>query len=149
MLRTHTCNELTVADEGREITLCGWVHRRRDHGGMIFIDLRDRYGLTQVVSDPNVSQDSHRVADEVRPEFVLRITGKVRRRPEGMTNEKMKTGGIEVLVTRFEILNRSKTPPFEIKINYTTLCFFALPLDSGLPIRSQQKNLNENMIGEF
>lgn len=88
MFRTHTCNDLTLALDGQEVTLCGWVHRRRDHGGMIFIDLRDRYGLTQIVSDPKASEESHKIADEVRPEFVVKITGIVRSRPEGMRNEK-------------------------------------------------------------
>ena len=114
MLRTHTCNELTNQHVGQEVTLCGWVHRRRDHGGLIFIDLRDRYGLTQVVSDPTVSLETHRKADLVRPEYVVKIRGTVRNRPAGMTNPKMFTGGIEVLVKEFEILNKSKTPPFEI-----------------------------------
>ncbi len=98
MLRTHTCNELSVANEGQEVTLCGWVHRRRDHGSMIFIDMRDRYGLTQIVSDPNASAESHKIADEVRPEFVVRVTGIVRKRPEGMQNTKMDTGEIDILI---------------------------------------------------
>lgn len=114
MLRTHTCNDLKAAHVGNEVTLCGWVHRRRDHGGLIFIDLRDRYGITQVVSDPTVAAQCHKVADEVRPEFVIRITGTVRKRPDGMANAKITTGEIEVLVKNFTILNSAKTPPFEI-----------------------------------
>ncbi len=114
MLRTNTCNDLNVKFEDKVVTLCGWVHRRRDHGGLIFIDLRDRYGLTQIVSDPTVSEKIHALADSVRPEFVLKITGKVRRRPDGMKNDNMHTGEIEVLVQDLEVLNKSKTPPFEI-----------------------------------
>ncbi len=114
MHRTHRCDELTQNNVGEQVTLCGWVHRRRDHGGLIFIDLRDRYGLTQIVSDPAVSREMHALADKVRPEYVVKITGTVRVRPEGMRNEKMSTGEIEVLVNNFEILNNAKTPPFEI-----------------------------------
>lgn len=114
MLRTHTCNELDSSAVGKEVTLCGWVHRRRDHGGLIFIDLRDRFGLTQVVSDPAESQEVHQLADAVRPEYVIQITGVVRERPEGMRNDKMKTGEIEVLIKDFKVLNKSETPPFEI-----------------------------------
>ncbi len=114
MLRTHTCNELTETQVDQKVTLCGWVHRRRDHGGMIFIDLRDRYGLTQIAADPTVSPEGYKILDEARSEFVLKISGSVRKRPEGMKNSKMTTGGIEVVVHSAEILNRSKTPPFEI-----------------------------------
>ena len=114
MLRTHTCNDLNASMVGKEVTLCGWVNSRRDHGGLIFIDLRDRYGLTQIVTDPNDFDDAHKFADEVRPEFVIRVTGKVRNRPDGMKNPKMVTGEVEVLISKFEVLNKSKTPPFEI-----------------------------------
>lgn len=114
MLRTHTCNDLSTSDIGKEVTLCGWVHRRRDHGGLIFIDLRDRYGITQIVSDPTVSAECHKTADEVRSEFVIQIVGTVRKRPEGMVNKKMETGEIEILIKDFKILNRAKTTPFEI-----------------------------------
>lgn len=114
MFRTNTCNELNAGNVGQEVTLCGWVHRRRDHGGLIFIDLRDRYGLTQIVSDPTVDSKIHETADKVRSEFVIQITGTVRKRPEGMRNEKMITGEIEVLVRSFKVLNKAKTPPFEI-----------------------------------
>ncbi len=114
MLRSHTCNELTSADIGQEVTLCGWVHRRRDHGGLIFIDLRDRFGLTQVVSDPAESEECHKIAEGVRSEYVIQIKGVVRARPEGMRNENMETGEIEVLINEFTVLNESQTPPFEI-----------------------------------
>lgn len=114
MMRTHTCNELDVSHKGEEVILCGWVHRRRDHGGLIFIDLRDRYGLTQIVSDPAESEDNHKKADMARAEYVVQITGTVRERPEGMANPNLKTGKIEVLIKDFKVLNESKTPPFEI-----------------------------------
>jgi aspartyl-tRNA synthetase len=114
MLRTHTCNDLDAGSLDSEVTLCGWVHRRRDHGGLIFIDLRDRYGLTQIVADPNESAEAYAIAEKVRPEYVVSVTGIVRKRPEGMRNAKIKSGEIEVAVKDFKILNKAKTPPFEI-----------------------------------
>ncbi len=114
MYRSHTCNDLRADLEGSEVTLSGWVHRRRDHGGLIFIDLRDRYGLTQVVFDPSHNADSATGADAVRPEYVIKITGVVRKRPDGMKNDKIDTGEIEVLAHEIEVLNKSETPPFEI-----------------------------------
>lgn len=114
MYRTHTCNSLSKKDEGKVVTLSGWVHRRRDHGGVIFVDLRDRYGLTQIVSDPVNYKKAHDAMNGVRHEFVIQAEGKVRMRPEGQTNKNLATGEIEVLVTDLKILNPSKTPPFEI-----------------------------------
>ncbi len=114
MYRTHLNNELRKEDIGSSITLSGWVHRRRDHGGLIFIDLRDRYGLTQVVFDPQYNGDVHTVAESLRPEYVINITGSVRERPDGMVNDKLETGSIEVICDELKILNESKTPPFEI-----------------------------------
>lgn len=114
MYRTHTCGELTDKNDSEKVVLSGWVHRRRDHGGIIFIDLRDRYGLTQIVSDPENLADAHNEMDKVRSEYVLRIEGKVRPRPDGQTNENLKTGKIEILVDKVEILNAAQTPPFEI-----------------------------------
>jgi len=114
MFRTHTCNELTKSEIGTEVNLCGWVNTRRDHGGLIFIDLRDRYGLTQVVFDPSNNNNSFKIADKLRSEFVIKISGTVRERPEGMRNSKLNTGEIEVLVNDIDVLNKSKTPPFEI-----------------------------------
>lgn len=113
MYRTHTCNELRVEDEGKEVNLAGWVHRRRDHGGLIFIDLRDGYGLTQIVFDPE-NKETFQIGDDCRAEYVIEIEGKVRKRPEGQTNENLDTGQIEVLVTNAAILNTAKTPPFEV-----------------------------------
>jgi len=114
MLRTHTCGELTKKQVGKKVTLCGWVNTRRDHGGVIFIDLRDRYGLTQVKFDPKISQKTWGVADRVRPEWVLQVSGEVLARPKDMINKNLATGEIEVAITEIEILNEAKTPPFEI-----------------------------------
>ncbi|MFL7868011.1 MAG: amino acid--tRNA ligase-related protein, partial [Anaerolineales bacterium] len=114
MYKTHTCGELRIEDVGKEVTLAGWVHRRRDHGGVTFIDLRDRFGLVQVVTNPEEAPGAHETMVEVRPEWVLQITGRVRRRPEGMENPKLATGQIEVETTDVKVLNQSKTPPFLI-----------------------------------
>lgn len=116
MHRTHTCNELTAKHIGQKVTLSGWVHRRRDHGGIVFIDLRDRYGLTQIVFDPEVIQGGFEVLDKVRSEYVLKVTGEVRKRMDGQANTKMDTGEIEIYIDHLEILNSAKTPPFEIDV---------------------------------
>lgn len=113
--RTHTCGQLRATDVAREVLLCGWVQSYRDHGGIIFIDLRDRDGLTQLVFDPDVDKSIHDLADTLRSEDVITIIGKVRPRPEGMINPKLPTGEVEVLVNQVEILNKSVTPPFMIK----------------------------------
>lgn len=112
-MRSHYCGELNESQIDQEVTVCGWVHRRRDHGGVIFIDLRDRQGLLQVVFDPDI-EDVFARAERVRNEFVLRVTGLVRHRPEGTVNENMFTGKIEVLGKQLEILNASETPPFQL-----------------------------------
>ena len=112
--RTHTCGELTAASTGHTIRLSGWVGKRRDHGGIIFLDLRDRYGITQVVIDPSINKDAHTEGEKVRNEFVITIEGKVRRRPEGMTNTKLVTGEIEIEVTSVRILAEAKPTPFVI-----------------------------------
>ena len=112
-MRSHYCGELRAALIDRTVTLCGWAHRRRDHGGVIFIDLRDREGLAQVVCDPD-RQEAFRVAERVRNEFVLRISGKVRRRPAGTVNAELPTGEVEVLAHEVEILNPSAPPPFQL-----------------------------------
>jgi aspartyl-tRNA synthetase len=115
MLRTHTCGELTTADVDKEVTLCGWVARRRDHGKLIFIDIRDRDGFTQVVFIPKESGDTHKLAQDLRSEFVIKIKGKVNKRPQNTVNPKIKTGEIEILAQELQILNPSNTPPFEIE----------------------------------
>ncbi len=114
MLRTHTCGELRAKQIGKKVTLCGWVTSRRDHGGIIFIDLRDRYGLTQIVFDPRKNKVAHESAEHVRPEWVLRVTGTVRDRGEGLHNPKLDTGEIEIVIDEIEVLNQAKTPPFEL-----------------------------------
>ncbi len=115
MRRTHSCCELGVDDIGKEVVLMGWVLRRRDHGGVIFVDLRDREGLTQVVFNPAVDPAVHEKAHVIRNEFVLAVRGKVDPRPEGMINPNLRTGEIEVLVTELKILNEARTPPFLIE----------------------------------
>jgi aspartyl-tRNA synthetase len=112
--RTHNCAELRIADEGKSVILSGWVNTRRDHGGVIFIDLRDRYGLTQITFDPKISENAWKQADEIRNEFVIRVEGKVVLRPADMKNEKLKTGEIEIEASTLEILSKSKVPPFEV-----------------------------------
>jgi aspartyl-tRNA synthetase len=115
MLRTHNCGQLTVDDVGKEVILCGWVATRRDHGKLIFIDIRDRYGLTQIVFIPRESAEAYAKAQELRNEFVIKVTGQVNKRPENTINPKLSTGQIEVLAKSLEILNPSLTPPFEIE----------------------------------
>lgn len=114
MYKSHTCGELRSGDHGKTVTLAGWVHRRRDHGGLIFIDLRDRWGLTQVVFNPETNASAHAVANTLRNEYVVKITGVVNRRPEGLENPKVATGEIEVVAETAEIINPAKTPPFYI-----------------------------------
>jgi len=114
LLKTYSCGELNKEKVGAEVTLAGWVNRRRDHGGLIFIDLRDKEGIVQVVFNPDSSNQCHEIASEMRNEYVIRITGEVALRPTGTENPKLSTGDIEVLARNTEILNPSKTPPFYI-----------------------------------
>ena len=111
--RTHHCGELSDGQVDEIVTLCGWIHTRRDHGGLIFIDLWDKHGLTQVVLNPQIDQLAHQEAQALRNNFVIAITGKVRARPDDMVNPKLATGRIEVYVDEMEILNKSETPPFQ------------------------------------
>ncbi len=115
MRRTHNCCELVSGDAGSEVVLMGWVQRRRDHGGVIFVDLRDREGITQVVFNPDLNKEVHEKAHAIRSEYVIGIKGKVSMRPEGMANPNLKTGGIEVFATELKILNEAATPPFQIE----------------------------------
>jgi len=117
MRRTHTCCELGANDAGAEVVLMGWVQRRRDHGGVIFVDLRDRDGITQVVFNPEVSSKVHEKAHVLRGEYVIGIRGKVVKRLEGMANPNLKTGEIEVFATELNIFNAAETPPFMIEDN--------------------------------
>ncbi len=112
-MRTHYCGELDTSHIGQTVTLCGWVHRRRDHGGVIFLDMRDRDGLSQVVVDPDTKESFAR-AEHVRSEFVLRITGLVRARPTGTENRDLASGAIELLCRELEVLNSAETPPFQL-----------------------------------
>jgi aspartyl-tRNA synthetase len=111
--RTHHCGELSGVQVGDTVTLCGWVHTRRDHGGLIFIDLWDKHGLTQIVLNPQIDQLAHQEAQALRNNFVIAVTGNVRARPDDMINSKLATGKIEVYVDEMEILNKSQTPPFQ------------------------------------
>ena len=115
MKRTHYCGELRIADAGESVRLTGWVSRRRDHGGVIFVDLRDRTGITQVVFDPIIDPEAHRAAHAIRNEFVLSVSGKVRERGEGLTNPNLLTGEIELATDELEILNAARTPPFAVE----------------------------------
>ena len=109
-MRTHTCGDLSAALVDQTVTLAGWAHRRRDHGGVIFVDLRDRSGLAQVVFDPDRAE-AFATAERVRGEYVLRVTGRVRRRPEGTINPQLPSGEIEVLATDVEVLNTASPLP--------------------------------------
>jgi len=113
-MRSHYCGQINASHIDQEVELCGWVHRRRDHGGVIFIDLRDREGLIQVVYDPDLAEVFAQ-AEQVRNEFVLRITGRVRARPEGAVNADLSTGEVEVLGLKLEVLNKADTPPFQLE----------------------------------
>jgi len=114
LFRTHSSSDLTVKSVGSTVTLAGWVHRRRDHGGLVFIDLRDRDGLVQVVFDPRISAEGHGVAATLRNEYVIQVCGQIGRRPSGTENPKLHTGQIELIGERCTVLNASKTPPFYI-----------------------------------
>ena len=127
-MRTKYCGDIDIQDEGQEVSIAGWVHRRRDHGGVIFVDLRDREGLVQVVFNPE-NKDIFSEAERIRSEYVLAVKGKVRSRPDGTKNPNMKTGEIEIVATALETLNDSLTPPFhhdentneEIRLKYRYL----------------------------
>jgi len=112
-MRTHYCGDISASLVGQSVTLCGWAHRRRDHGGVIFIDLRDREGLAQVVFNPDAGE-AFRIAEKVRNEYVLRVKGVLRKRPEGSSNAELKSGEVELVAHEVEILNASATPPFQI-----------------------------------
>ncbi|MCY4575259.1 MAG: aspartate--tRNA ligase [Chloroflexi bacterium] len=114
MLKSHSCGELSLAEAGQVVRLAGWVHRRRDHGGLIFLDMRDRTGLVQVVVDPSAAESAYQSADALRNEWVVAITGEVQVRPAGTENPRIATGGIEIHASEVTVLNPSKTPPFYI-----------------------------------
>ncbi|MBL7684445.1 MAG: aspartate--tRNA ligase [Deltaproteobacteria bacterium] len=145
--RTHSCNALKAQDEGKQVVLYGWVATRRDHGGVMFVDLRDREGVTQLVFNPETNEKIHELAKDLRSEYVLGIQGIVHRRPAGMDNSKMSTGQIEVHVQDFEVFNRSKTPPFpiedkvdvneEVRLKYRYLDLRRPPMVKTLTTRHQ------------
>ena len=118
--RSHHCGELSKEQAGEKVVLCGWVSKRRDHGGLIFIDLRDRSGIVQVVADPESAGTSFKTAEDIRNEYVIKVEGKVRLRDEDTINENIATGTIEVLASEIEVLNKAKTPPFYIKDDIDT-----------------------------
>ena len=115
MKRTHNCGELSLTHVGNTVTLAGWVSSRRDHGGVIFIDIRDRYGLTQIVFDSEDNAPLHTAADRLRNEYVIAITGKVSVRPEGSENTHLPTGSIEIRADALDLLNEATPLPFSIE----------------------------------
>ena len=156
--RSDYCGSLTSRDIGREITLMGWALRRRDHGGLIFIDLRDREGIAQIVFDPEINSQAHKIAETVRSEYVLAIRGKVIPRPEGTVNPAMKTGEVEIRVTECKLLNRSKTLPFmldeysevneNISLKYRYLDLRRQQLQQNLILRSKVSQITRNYLIE-
>lgn len=156
--RTHYCGDLSAKDIGGEVILMGWALRRRDHGGLIFIDLRDREGIAQIVFDPEVNFDSHAVAESVRSEFVLAVKGKVIPRPDGTVNAAMKTGEVEIQVSECKLLNRSKPLPFmldehsdineNIRLKYRYLDLRRSQLQHNLILRSKVAQLTRSYLTE-
>ena len=152
--RTVTCGELRTSDIGKTVTLTGWVDIRRDLGGVVFIDLRDRYGKTQVVFNPQTSPDAHKLAGELRSEYVISTTGKVERRPEGTSNANLSTGAIDVMATELTILNRADTPPFpiedvidvheEMRLTYRYLDLRRAPMQRNLVTRHKLYLITRN-----
>lgn len=156
-MRSVYCGVLTAANIGEEVTLCGWVDRRRDHGGVIFVDLRDRDGIVQVVFDPD-AEDNFALADKVRPEYVLQVTGKVRARSESTVNANMATGEVEVYGTELSILNTADTPPFQldsftsvgedVRLRYRYLDLRRKEMQHNLRFRSKVTNAIRNYLDE-
>lgn len=156
--RTHTCGQLTVINSGETITLSGWVNSRRDHGGLVFIDLRDRYGITQIVFNPETCPEAHKTAQTLRDEFVITVKGSVSKRPDSMINDKMITGEIEILVSDIEVLSSSEVIPFQIEENveanevtrlkYRYLDLRRPPLQRNLQIRHKVNHTIRNFLNE-
>jgi aspartyl-tRNA synthetase len=143
MLKTHMCGELRPTHNGQDVTLAGWVHRRRDHGNVIFVDLRDRSGLVQVVFNPDISADAHAIAYTLRGEYVVQVQGAVRTRPAGLANAHMATGDIEVRATSVAVLNAARTPPFYINED--------AEIDEALRLKYRyldlrRENMRDNMV---
>ncbi len=156
--RTHYCGDLTAQEIGSEVTLMGWALRRRDHGGLIFVDLRDREGIAQVVFDPEVNAAVHSVAESIRSEFVLAVRGTVIPRPEGTVNPNMKTGEVEIQVIECKLLNRSKPLPFmldefsevneNIRLKYRYLDLRRTQLQYNLILRSKVSQVTRQYLTE-
>lgn len=154
-MRSNYCGEINDSFVGQSVELCGWVHRRRDHGGVIFLDLRDREGIAQIVFDPD-QKESFAAAEEVRSEFVIRVTGLIRMRPEGTINLDMKTGKIEVLGQQLDILNRAETPPFpldehgnvgeDVRLRYRYIDLRRSEMSDRLRFRSKVSNTVRNFL---
>ena len=156
--RTHTCGELRIEQDGQEIVLMGWVNRRRDHGNLIFLDVRDRSGITQVVLDKEVSGEAHRKAEAARSEYVVAVKGKVRRRGVGLENPNMPTGAIEVVASELLLLNEAKTPPFspaedaianeEVRLKYRYLDLRRPQMQHNFELRSKVAMAIRNYLVE-
>jgi aspartyl-tRNA synthetase len=154
--RSHYCGDLRASDIGSTVTLMGWAHRRRDHGGLIFVDLRDREGLAQIVFDPAVSSETHAKAESVRSEYVLAIKGKVIPRPAGTVNPNLKTGEVEIQVEECKLLNPSKTLPFtldehvdvaeNIRLKYRYLDLRRTQLQDNIILRSKVAQTTRNYL---
>ncbi|HUQ24788.1 MAG TPA: aspartate--tRNA ligase [Burkholderiales bacterium] len=153
-MRTHYCGEISASLTGQSVTLCGWAHRRRDHGGVIFIDLRDREGLAQVVFNPDAGE-AFRVAEKVRNEYVLRVKGVLRKRPEGSTNAELKSGEVELVAQEVEILNASATPPFqldednlseEVRLQHRVLDLRRAPMQANLRLRHRAASATRRFL---
>ncbi len=145
--RTHKCGDLRVEQAGQDVVLMGWVNRRRDHGNLIFLDLRDRTGITQVVLDKEISDAAHEKAEAARSEYVVAVKGKVRRRGEGLSNPNMATGEVEVVAHELLLLNEAKTPPFspaedaianeEVRLKYRYLDLRRPEMQRNFALRSR------------
>jgi aspartyl-tRNA synthetase len=156
--RTHKCGDLRVDHDGQPVVLMGWVNRRRDHGNLIFLDLRDRTGITQVVLDKEVSGEAHRKAEAARPEYVVAVKGRVRRRGAGLDNPNMATGQIEVVANELLLLNEAKTPPFspaedaianeEVRLKYRYLDLRRPPMQHNFELRSKVAMAIRNYLVE-
>jgi len=156
-MRTHKCGELNTQQLGETVTICGWVHRRRDHGGVIFIDLRDRAGLVQVVIDPD-TEATFAIAEHVRSEYVLQISGIVRNRPSGTVNANMHSGAIEILAKDIEVLNESETPPFpvesdievneELRLRYRYIDLRRVAMQEKMKVRRDVTRLLRNFLDD-
>ncbi|NLW05096.1 MAG: aspartate--tRNA ligase, partial [Pseudomonadaceae bacterium] len=156
-MRSHYCGDLNTSHLDQEVVLCGWVHRRRDHGGVIFLDLRDRNGIAQVVVNPD-TEAAFAIADRARNEYVLKVTGKVNHRPEGTVNPNMATGEIELVASDVEVLNTSETPPFmldehgkvgeEIRLKYRYVDLRRTEMAEKLRFRSRVTHQIRNFLEE-